>query len=161
VRRVSLWLTATIAIVVLLFTYHTSTTGRTAQTVAVGTAAPGVVTTQGTDPTATTDPTSTPSTGTGTSSKVKANGSVADTRWGPVQVQVTISSGKITDVQALIYPNGNGRDEEINAYALPQLRQQVLTAQSGDIQGVSGATVTSDGYRESLQAALSAAHFTG
>jgi uncharacterized protein with FMN-binding domain len=74
---------------------------------------------------------------------------------------VTISSGKITDVQALIYPNGNGRDEEINAYALPQLRQQVLTAQSANIDGVSGATVTSDGYRQSLQAALDAAHFAG
>lgn len=162
-RRISLWLTATVAIVILLFTYHTSTGGRAGQTVAVGTAAPGLVTTPSTGSTASgsgTDSGSSGSSGGSTSSK-QANGTVADTRWGPVQVQVTIADGKITDVHALIYPNGNGRDAEINSYALPQLRQQVLAAQSANIQGVSGATVTSDGYRESLQAALDAAHFTG
>jgi uncharacterized protein with FMN-binding domain len=89
------------------------------------------------------------------------NGSVAQTRWGPVQVQVTIESGKITEVTALVVPNGNSRDQEINDYAVPQLRQQVLSAQSARIDGVSGATVTSGGYIESLQAALDAAHFSG
>jgi uncharacterized protein with FMN-binding domain len=56
------------------------------------------------------------------------------------------------------YPSGNHRDEEINAYALPVLRQAVLDAQSAHIDTVSGATVTSDGYKQSLQAALDAAH---
>ena len=53
----------------------------------------------------------------------------------------------------------NSRDDEINAYAVPQLRSEVLTAQSASIDAVSGATVTSGGYVESLQAALDAAHF--
>ena len=60
-----------------------------------------------------------------------------------------------------LYPNGNGRDDQINALALPALRQETLSAQSAIIDGVSGATVTSDGYKESLQAALDIAHLTG
>jgi len=87
------------------------------------------------------------------------NGSTAQTRWGPVQVQVTITSGKITEITVLQQPSGNREDRQINSYALPQLREEVLSAQSANIDGVSGATVTSDGYRESLQAALDAAHF--
>ncbi|HEY3506568.1 MAG TPA: FMN-binding protein [Actinocatenispora sp.] len=56
------------------------------------------------------------------------------------------------------YPNGNPRDAQINAYALPILAQEVVSAQSADIDTVSGATVTSDGYKQSLQAAIDAAH---
>ena len=59
-----------------------------------------------------------------------------------------------------VYPNENGRDQEINAYALPVLRQETLDAQSANIDTVSGATVTSDGYIESLQAALDAAQLS-
>ncbi len=69
-----------------------------------------------------------------------------------------MSGGKITGVAVPVYPDGNRRDQEINARALPILRQETLDAQSADIDAVSGATVTSDGYQESLQAALDAAH---
>jgi uncharacterized protein with FMN-binding domain len=85
---------------------------------------------------------------------------VASTRWGDVQVTITVTNGKITDVQVPVYPAENGRDREINSYALPVLRQEVLSAQSATIDTVSGATVTSDGYIESLQAALDAAHLS-
>ena len=61
-------------------------------------------------------------------------------------------------MQVPVYPTGNGRDQEINAYALPILTQETLQAQSANIDSVSGATVTSDGYLQSLQAALDAAH---
>jgi uncharacterized protein with FMN-binding domain len=71
-----------------------------------------------------------------------------------------VSSGKITNVSVPTYPSGNGRDQEINAYALPILRQKTLSAQSAHINTVSGATVTSDGYLQSLQAALDAAHMS-
>ena len=77
-----------------------------------------------------------------------------------MQVTITVAGGKITDVAVPTYPNGNGRDQEINAYALPVLRQETLAAQGADIDTVSGATVTSDGYLESLQAALDAAHLS-
>jgi uncharacterized protein with FMN-binding domain len=79
---------------------------------------------------------------------------VAQTQWGPVQVQLTVAGGKITDVAVLQYPSGNGRDQEINAYALPILMQETVSSQSAQIDMVSGATVTSDGYLESLQSAL-------
>nr|BFD85848.1 hypothetical protein StreXyl84_52490 [Streptomyces sp. Xyl84] len=81
-------------------------------------------------------------------------GESVQTRWGPVQVRITVDSGRITEVTAVAYPTDNPRDQEINSYALPALRREALTAQSADIDAVSGATYTSDGYRRSLQSAL-------
>ncbi|MGQ5638723.1 MULTISPECIES: FMN-binding protein [unclassified Streptomyces] len=86
-----------------------------------------------------------------------ATGDTVQTRWGPVQVRVTIKSGKLTDVTAVQYPQDNPRDQEINSYALPQLRREALAAQSADIDMVSGATYTSTGYQQSLQSALDSA----
>ncbi len=85
------------------------------------------------------------------------NGSVADTRWGPVQVQITVPAGKITSAGVLQVPNGNPRDDEINSQAVPILNSELVQAQSAKIDTVSGATVTSDGYLTSLQAAFDAA----
>ncbi|MFI1002175.1 FMN-binding protein [Streptomyces galbus] len=84
-------------------------------------------------------------------------GESVQTRWGPVQVRVTVTDGRITDVTAVTYPEDNPRDQQINTYALPELRSEALRAQGADIDTVSGATYTSDGYRESLQSALDAA----
>ncbi|MFJ8108616.1 FMN-binding protein [Streptomyces sp. NPDC096132] len=84
-------------------------------------------------------------------------GESVQTRWGPVQVRITVVDGKITDVTAVTYPQDNPRDQEINAYAVPQLRSEALAAQSADIDTVSGATYTSEGYRQSLQSALDSA----
>ena len=84
-------------------------------------------------------------------------GSTIQTRWGPVQVKITLKSGKLTDVTAVQYPTDNPRDQEINSYALPRLRSEALQAQSANIDTVSGATYTSDGYRQSLQSALDSA----
>jgi uncharacterized protein with FMN-binding domain len=81
-------------------------------------------------------------------------GDSTDTRWGPVQVQITVANRKITDVNVIDYPSGNGRDQQINARALPVLVQETLDAQSAHIDMVSGATVTSEGYLGSLQSAL-------
>ena len=83
-----------------------------------------------------------------------ATGSSVDTRWGPVQVKVTTTNGKITDVTVLDAPANNSRDVEINDYALPILKQETLSAQSANIDSVSGATYTSEGYIGSLQSAL-------
>jgi uncharacterized protein with FMN-binding domain len=84
-------------------------------------------------------------------------GDTVQTRWGPVQVRLTVKNGKITDVTAVSYPQDNPRDQEINSYALPQLRREALAAQSASIDSVSGATYTSDGYKQSLQSALDSA----
>jgi uncharacterized protein with FMN-binding domain len=151
VRRVTLWLVATIASVVLLFSYRTSLAGPAPATAAAA-AAPGIVP----DSPA---PSGSARAGTTKTRTLTVNGTVADTRWGPVQVQVKIANNKIIDVRTLRRPTGNDRDESINTYAVPQLRAEALAAQSAHIDAVSGATVTSDGYIESLQAALDAAHF--
>jgi uncharacterized protein with FMN-binding domain len=131
--RIVTWLLGTAAAVALLFSYQTSTAGPMAATGTVAAAPPaaGVAGSAGT-----------------------VTGSVAQTRWGPVQVQITVGAGRVTDVTVLQSPDGNGRDREINDEALPVLVQETLDAQSADIDMVSGATVTSTGYLQSLQSAL-------
>jgi uncharacterized protein with FMN-binding domain len=146
-RRLTLWIVSTIAGVVLLLSYRTSLGGTPPAPAAA--AAPGIVP----------ENTASPSASPGTARTLTVNGSVADTRWGPMQVQIKIQDHKITDVRVLRRPSGSDRDDEINGYALPQLRAEVLQAQSAHIDAVSGATVSSGGYVESLQAALDAAHF--
>jgi uncharacterized protein with FMN-binding domain len=141
-RRITLWLLSTLAAVVLLFSYRTSL-GTTTATPATTTAA-----------------VSSTGNANSTASGSTFQGSVAATRWGDVQVSITVADGRITAVNVPVYPNSNGRDQQINARALPILTQETITAQSADIDTVSGATVTSDGYIESLQAALDAAHLS-
>ena len=154
-RRITLWIVSTVAAVVLLFSYRTSLGGAAPATGSAA-AAPGIVPdTAG--PAAAPGPTASAGRP-GSARTMRVNGTVAQTRWGPVQVQVTITAGRSTDVRTLQRPTGSDQDEEINAYALPQLRAETLDAQSANIDAVGGATVTSGGYLESLQAALDAAH---
>lgn len=96
-------------------------------------------------------------TGSKTGSKTYTGG-VADANYGPVQVQITVANGKITAVDAVQYPNGDGHSQRINSYAVPTLNSEALAAQSAQIDSVSGATYTSDAYVQSLQSALDAAH---
>ncbi|MFF2814396.1 FMN-binding protein [Kitasatospora cineracea] len=81
-------------------------------------------------------------------------GSAVNTRYGPVQVKVTMAGGRISKIDVVQYPTRDRRDQEINSSAIPQLNQEALAAQSADIDVVSGATYTSDGYTRSLQSAL-------
>jgi uncharacterized protein with FMN-binding domain len=75
-----------------------------------------------------------------------------------VQVRITVADGKITASEAVQYPTDNPRDQEINSYAVPQLNSEVVQQQSGNIDAVSGATVTSGGYIQSLQSAIDQAN---
>ena len=75
-----------------------------------------------------------------------------------MQVQIVVKDGKIVSADAVQYPSENPKDQQINAYAVPQLNAEVVAAQSGSIDAVSGATVTSDGYITSLQSAIDQAH---
>ena len=77
-----------------------------------------------------------------------------ETRYGTVQVKVTIRSHTITDVSFVQLTSDDPRSEEINSQAGPMLLQQTLSAQSAQIDGVSGATYTTEGYEQSLQSAL-------
>jgi len=116
------------------------------------TSAPAPAQTQATTPatptpvkTATTAPTVNSVNGTFT-------GPVVDVSYGNVQVQITVTNGKITDSQALIAPTG--KNDKYTRMSLPALRQQTLAAQSTSIQGVSGASYTTYGWRKSLQGAM-------
>ncbi|MEU9794367.1 FMN-binding protein [Streptomyces sparsogenes] len=81
-------------------------------------------------------------------------GNAARTQYGPVQVSVTVSGGRITAATTVKTPDSGPRSEEIAASSVPKLNQAALTAQSAEIDTVSGATYTSEGYRKSLQSAL-------
>lgn len=81
-------------------------------------------------------------------------GSTVSNPYGSVQVQIAMAGGKVVDVRAVQLPDGDGTSQEINRDAAPRLKQQALVAQDATVDGVSGATYTSDGYRQSLQAAL-------
>ena len=82
-------------------------------------------------------------------------GDSVDTQWGPVQVRITVSNDKVTAAQAIVYPTENPRDQEINSFAIPTLNQEaVAAANTAQIDMVSGATYTSEGYIQSLQSAL-------
>ena len=137
-NRIAAWLLTTLTGLVLLFGYHTSTSGPAT------TLAQTVITSGSTGAGGTA----------GSSAGSQVTGSVAQTRWGPVQVRISVAAATITDVAVVEYPSGNSRDDEINGYALPILIQETLQAQSADVDMVSGATITSAGYQQSLQSAL-------
>jgi uncharacterized protein with FMN-binding domain len=168
-KRITTWILSTITVVVLMFGYHTSTSS----TLASGAGNPPVISSgttgggssgSGTSGSGTSGSGTSGSSGSGSSGSTSstssakksttATGDVAQTQWGPVQVELTVSGGKITDVSVLQYPSGNGQDAQINGYALPVLIQETLDQQSASIDMVSGATVTSVGYLQSLQSAL-------
>jgi uncharacterized protein with FMN-binding domain len=81
-------------------------------------------------------------------------GTAADTQFGPVQVRVTLSAGKLTDITVLQVPDNGRYEQQIVAEALPILRSEALSNQNANINVVSGATYTSQGYAQSLQSAL-------
>lgn len=74
--------------------------------------------------------------------------------YGDVQVEIVVNSGKITNVKALHLTDQGGRSVYISNQAAPILRSQVLAAQSVQVNGVSGATYTTDGYLSSVQSAI-------
>ncbi|MFF4117816.1 FMN-binding protein [Streptomyces sp. NPDC001714] len=80
-------------------------------------------------------------------------GQVAQTQYGPVQVRITVSGGKITKAEAVQAPKGGTSDQK-TALSVPKLNQEAVAAGSADIDSVSGATYTSTGYKQSLQSAL-------
>ena len=172
-KRISFWLLATLSVVVLLFGYDASRTGAPSTL-----ASPPAVVSNGAQSSTSGSSGSSGGSSGGSSSSGSSSGSsggsssggstaatsrtvtggVADTQWGPVQVQLAVTAGKITKVRVLQQPAGNPKDTEINDYALPILIKETTDAQSAQIDMVSGATVTSTGYLQSLQSALDQAH---
>lgn len=158
-KKIVYGILATLSGLVLLFSYRTSLGEAVPTDVQPAQAAPSVAT-----PSASTTPTASASASASPSGAAPAatsgltdgtfTGSPTSTRYGPVQVQITVTGGKIVDVQAVEYPTDNSRDRQINERAIPQLVSETLNAQSADIHFVSGATYTSQGYLDSLQSAI-------
>jgi len=161
-KRIALWFSATTTALLLLFGYHASLAGPvTAQATRTAVAA-GVVTPSASPAAAgTSAPTlprpATTATRAASTKRVTANGSAVSTRYGDIQVQIVVTGTEIVKATAITYST-QGRDGEINSYAIPALQNETVTAQSANIDNVSGATYTSDGYRQSLQSALDAVH---
>ncbi|HBU41349.1 MULTISPECIES: FMN-binding protein [unclassified Microbacterium] len=172
-KRIVYGLLATLSGVVLLFSYRTSleavmpvaadnTAGTTSSTTTVP--APASTSSSSADAsgsTGTSTPSASPSPSTTTTQQNTSGladgtytGDAVRTRYGNVQVQITVSGGVITEVQVPQYPNSNREDQQINARALPVLISETTSAQSASIRMVSGATYTSQGYTQSLQSAL-------
>jgi uncharacterized protein with FMN-binding domain len=84
-------------------------------------------------------------------------GAAAQTRFGAVQVAITVTNGKIKKVTVPVYPTSQFRDQQINSQAIPLLVQEVIQVQSKNIQGVTGASYTSQGFYTSLVSVLSKA----
>jgi uncharacterized protein with FMN-binding domain len=85
-----------------------------------------------------------------------AVGADIQTRFGPVQVKAVVQNGRLVDVQTVQMPTSHTRSAYISQQAAPMLRREALDAQSANIDIISGATYTSEGYAQSLQAALDA-----
>jgi uncharacterized protein with FMN-binding domain len=79
---------------------------------------------------------------------------VANTVYGPVQVQLIVRNNKIVKVAVLEQPTSTTRDIQIGQFAFPHLISETLAAQNAKIDAVSGASYTSQGYIQSLQSAL-------
>ena len=143
-KRVILAIVSTVASLVMLLSFKTHSPSASATP-------PAAISTN-TGGSATSSTTVTKSTGSKT-----YTGAAADTRYGPVQVQVVVKSGKVATVSAVEYPMSDPRDAQINSYAIPQLNSEAASAGSASIDMISGATYTSAGYIASLQDALNQA----
>ena len=106
-------------------------------------------------PTATTSPPTTQApTTTTTAGNRTATGQYMQYRYGDIQLKVFVTGNRITDIKTVVDDANDPQSYQINENAIPQLRQQALQAQSSNIDGVSGATYTSQAYVDSLQSAL-------
>jgi uncharacterized protein with FMN-binding domain len=143
-KRVITSTVATIAGLVMLLGFKTHTAAPVAAT----------ATSTNEQPTASSSSSSQSASSSSSSGSRTVTGNAADTRWGPVQVQLTLDGSKITDVNVVEYPQNNGRDVEINQYAVPELVSETLKAQSAKVATISGATYTSEGFIKSLESAL-------
>ncbi len=174
-RRITVWAMSTLSSLVLLFSYHTSTDASAASSVVAtdtedtsGTPTPTPSTASESEsesatatPTpsaATATPQATESAATPADTSSTFTGDAINTKYGPVQVQITVVGGQVTESVVTQVPWNDRKDQEINSRAVPILNAEAVSAQSADIDMVSGATYTSQAYIASLQAALDQAN---
>jgi uncharacterized protein with FMN-binding domain len=139
--------TASALVFLLSFKTHSTPVAATSPPSASASNAPGATTSKAASG-------SSSSAGGASSAATTVTGAEAQTIYGPVQVKVTVKNGKVTAAEAIEYPNNEPRDAQINAYAIPALNSEAVSASSARIDTISGATYTSQGYMSSLQSAL-------
>jgi len=150
-KRAAIAALTTIAGLVALLGYKSGPARRTT----VATAPPETTVPPAPGPTTpSTAPSGTPSTAAPATGTRTVTGPDVPNQYGDVQVRITLQGTRITDVQAIQLPEDRQRSAEISSAAGPLLRTEVLQAQSANIDGVSGATYTSQSYAQSVQAAL-------
>ncbi|MEU8714508.1 FMN-binding protein [Streptomyces sp. NPDC048663] len=140
VRRVVLATAATVSGVVLLLSLKPSSD-------------PASAAAAGAAPSAAAAGQESPQGGTGAAGATTVTGDATQTQYGIVQVRLTVANGRITQAEAVQAPKGGTSDQK-TALSVPKLNQEAVAAQSADIDAVSGATYTSNGYKQSLQSAL-------
>ncbi len=161
-RKIAILATGTVGGVFAVVAYHPPQL-HPVNTIGVA-AAPNSTPTNTASPTPTTSKTATgsgtpvaPAPAAPTGKSGTFSGNTANTQWGPVQVQITVTAGKITKVVALKLPNGDQRTRSIAQQSAPFLIQQTLGTTTANVVGVSGASYTSDGWRRSLASAMAKA----
>lgn len=105
-------------------------------------------------PTKSKKPTPAPTSASKVAKDQTVTGATAQTRWGPVQVQITVKDGKIVEAVGLQYPDGDRRSQWISSQAIPWLVEETLAEQIADVQIIGGATYTTMGWRQSLASAM-------
>jgi uncharacterized protein with FMN-binding domain len=158
VKRAITVLAATAAGVLWLVTYRVTPQERAVAAAAPPPASPTPTPAPDTGPsTAPAAPTPTP-TPTPRAADGRFTGQVVPTRYGDVQVRITVAGGRLTDVQPVTLPSDRARSAEISQIAGPMLRDEAVQAHSAQIDVISGATYTSDAYAQSLEDALRQDH---
>ncbi|RYV50618.1 FMN-binding protein [Pengzhenrongella frigida] len=160
-RRILIAIGTTLTGLVLLFSFPTSL-NRIAAANAVGAAATGSAATTTSTSTADADAAAAAAqaaadaaaAAAATSASGTYDGAVASTRFGEVQVRITVVDGVMTASEAIAYPGGDRKNVQISSFSIPILNQEAVAAGSANIAMVSGATYTSGGYIDSLQSAL-------
>jgi uncharacterized protein with FMN-binding domain len=158
-KRVLLTIGATVVGIVALLSFKTHGAVSTAASGLPSAGLPATSTSASRTPSTTSTTTGAPpdptaSSASGAASSATYTGSAITTRYGIVQVKITVSAKNITDVGFVQLTAFDGRSQQINSNAAPILLQETLSAQSANIDSVSGASYTSDGYVQSLQSAL-------
>ena len=166
-RKIITGLMGTISGVALLFSYHTSTATQAATVAATATedsqsaaTTPNAAESQGSSSSSSSGSTESEPSSSAQATESTAGvsgtftGDAVQTRYGAVQVEITVQDGVITSSAAIQYPNRDRHDQQINSYAVPVLNAEAVDAQSAHIDAVPGATYTSVGYVRSLQSAI-------
>ncbi|EWT07085.1 FMN-binding protein [Intrasporangium chromatireducens Q5-1] len=162
-RRIVYWAMSTLTVLVLLLSYPTSRNATAVSAESRRLAVPTVPASGGSSPSAagTSDGASSGSTGGspgGATGTRTVTGDAIMTRYGNVQVQITVTNGKITAADVTQIPWQDRHDQVINSQAVPIYNDEAVQSQSAQIDVVSGATYTWDGYTQSLQSAIDKAN---